>query len=208
MNPSRLIAFALVLFAALPAHAFNALGHKTIAALAWQELPPTTQAHIVATLRRHPRFDEDFVKRQLAGLAEADEGEWIFQHAATWPDLVRGLPGETRHTYDRPSWHYVNFPIFHKAESPLLNINLSPDYPTPLDKAKWNIIQAVKACDASLRSKAPPSEKALAYCWLFHLVGDAHQPLHSSALFSDRFPTGDRGGNLIETAQGGNLHSL
>src|SRR5688572_19032581 len=99
-----LLAVATVLviaFAALPVHAFNALGHKTIAALAWDELPPATRAHIVATLRRHPRFDDDFSRRQPAGLAEADEDEWIFQHAATWPDLARGLPGEARKTYDR-----------------------------------------------------------------------------------------------------------
>jgi hypothetical protein len=35
------------------------------------------------------------------------------------------------------------------------------------------------------------------------------QPLHSSALFTPKlFPDGDRGGNLIKTAQRGNLHSL
>jgi len=28
-------------------------------------------------------------------------------------------------------------------------------------------------------------------------VGDIHQPLHTSSLFSDRFPKGDRGGNLF-----------
>ena len=45
--------------------------------------------------------------------------------------------------------------------------------------------------------------------WLFHLIGDIHQPLHSSALFSQKlFPDGDRGGNDIKTRQRGNLHSL
>jgi len=30
--------------------------------------------------------------------------------------------------------------------------------------------------------------------WLFHLIGDIHQPLHSTALFSTKlFPEGDRG---------------
>jgi hypothetical protein len=41
-----------------------------------------------------------------------------------------------------------------------------------------------------------------------HLGGDAHQPLHTTALFSERFPSGDSGGNDIPTVQGGNLHSL
>lgn len=45
--------------------------------------------------------------------------------------------------------------------------------------------------------------------WLFHTVGDIHQPLHSTALFSTRlFPAGDRGGNSVKTQQAGNLHAL
>ena len=35
-----------------------------------------------------------------------------------------------------------------------------------------------------------------------------HQPLHSTAMFSDYFPNGDRGGNQIPLARGRNLHSL
>jgi hypothetical protein len=80
--------------------------------------------------------------------------------------------------------------------------------PTRLDPEKWNVAQAVKHCQATLVGDGPPSDKALACCWLLHLVGDLHQPLHSTALISERFPTGDRGGNSIPTVQGGNLHAL
>jgi hypothetical protein len=53
------------------------------------------------------------------------------------------------------------------------------------------------------------SEKAIMLAWLFHLVGDIHQPLHSTALFSQKlFLEGDRGGNRILTKQHGNLHSV
>ena len=49
----------------------------------------------------------------------------------------------------------------------------------------------------------------MAYCWLMHLVGDIHQPLHCTALFSvSHFPKGDRGGNEIKLKRGKNLHSL
>ena len=91
---------------------------------------------------------------------------------------------------------------------PLLRVNLSAVYPTTLDQSKWNVAQAVKHCQATLASDAPPSDKARAYCWLLHLVGDLHQPIHSTALFCERFPTGDRGGNSIPLVQGDNLHSL
>jgi hypothetical protein len=68
--------------------------------------------------------------------------------------------------------------------------------------------QAVAYCRKVIASDAPPNQKALAYCWLFHLVGDLHQPLHSTALVCERFPNGDRGGNSIPTVQGRNLHAL
>jgi S1/P1 Nuclease len=39
--------------------------------------------------------------------------------------------------------------------------------------------------------------KAVALAWLFHLVGDIHQPLHTAQLFTTDYPNGDRGGNEI-----------
>lgn len=201
------LALTLLLLIPSTAHAYNGLAHKVIAAIAWQQLDKPTRVHIVAVLRRHPRFDDDFIKRQPDGVT--DEGEWIFQHAATWPDLARSLPGEGNRTkYHRATWHYVNFPLFQGGERPLLGVNLSTQYPSPMDGQEWNIIQAYKHCLATLRDDGPPGDKALAYCWLLHLGGDAHQPLHSTALFSERFPSGDRGGNSIPTVQGSNLHSL
>ena len=54
--------------------------------------------------------------------------------------------------------------------------------------------------------------RPLPLTWIFHLVGDLHQPLHTTALFTDRrFPNGDRGGNAIPiTGQGSvrNLHAF
>jgi hypothetical protein len=71
------------------------------------------------------------------------------------------------------------------------------------------VIQAIAHSIAALKSKAGPDVKAIAYCWLFHLVGDIHQPLHSTALFSaDHFPKGDKGGNEIPLKRGRKLHSL
>jgi len=38
-------------------------------------------------------------------------------------------------------------------------------------------------------------EKSTALRFLTHIIGDVHQPLHSCALFNDKFPHGDEGGN-------------
>ena len=52
-------------------------------------------------------------------------------------------------------------------------------------------------------------EKAKHLCWLFHLVGDLHQPMHTTALFTtERFQEGDRGGNETKITPGSNLHSF
>ena len=58
-----------------------------------------------------------------------------------------------------------------------------------------------------------PARKAIALTWLFHLVGDIHQPLHSVQIFTTDYPDGDRGGNLIcvrasETGSPMDLHRL
>ena len=53
----------LVTSLAPSAFAWNALGHKVVAAIAWQRITPEKRAEIVALLRRHPRFDEAFAKR-------------------------------------------------------------------------------------------------------------------------------------------------
>jgi hypothetical protein len=53
------------------------------------------------------------------------QDHWIFQQAATWPDLIRG-----NRDYDQPTWHYVNFPLFLNVER-RISVNLSNDYPTP-----------------------------------------------------------------------------
>lgn len=69
-------------------------------------------------------------------------------------------------------------------------------------------MQALKLALCKIESdQVSDSEKARYLAWLFHLVGDLHQPLHSAKLFTVRvFPKGDAGGNSI-TVGGSNLHS-
>ena len=44
---------------------------------------------------------------------------------------------------------------------------------------------------------ASDESRSIFLCWLLHLVGDLHQPLHTSTLISKQFPNGDLGGNLF-----------
>ena len=137
------------------------------------------------------------------------EDHWIFLQAATWPDIIR-----KDKEYDRPEWHYIDFPQFlddsdRAAFAGKLPVNISTDYPSALPRDKYNVVQAIALCREMLASKAGPDVKAQAYCWLMHLVGDIHQPLHCTALFDvNHFPKGDKGGNEIKLVKGKNLHSL
>jgi hypothetical protein len=51
--------------------------------------------------------------------------------------------------------------------------------------------------ESVVKRENDPERKAIALAWLFHLVGDIHQPLHTSQLFTAEYPKGDRGGNEI-----------
>ncbi len=206
------IAFAIHALYSSPIQAWNSLGHKVVAEIAWQQLDASTRENVVAVLRRHPRFDTDFVLKMDDDVAMGDkekQDHWIFQQAATWPDIIR-----KNKTYDRPEWHYIDIPQYldpsdRAAFDKRLPVNVSTEYPghTPLDK--MNVVQAIRHCQKAISSKAGPDVKAVAYCWLFHLIGDIHQPLHSTAIFSvDHFPKGDKGGNEILLTKGKNLHSL
>ncbi len=62
-----------------------------------------------------------------------------------------------------------------------------------------------------LRKVTRPEEKADALCFVLHIIGDMHQPLHCITRVTPDFPApeGDRGGNLLKLrGHYHNLHSL
>ena len=60
-----------------------------------------------------------------------------------------------------------------------------------------NILTAMVENQRIVATENNPERKAVALAWLFHLVGDVHQPLHAAQLFTTEYPQGDRGGNEI-----------
>lgn len=186
-------------------------GHKTVASIAYRQLTPAQQQKIIALLKHHPRFSDDFENRMPDGV---EESEWLFQQAAIWPDLAKGLPKDLKTEYSRPEWHYIDLPYFptdddrHDLEGHL-GLNISFDVPTDADE-NMNVVQAIGFAERVLNDPhASASDKGLYLSWLFHLVGDAHQPLHAATLCtSDLFPTGDHGANHIPTEQQRELHAV
>jgi hypothetical protein len=200
--------------------AWNANGHKATLEIAFGLLPAEQRDAIGNILRAHPRFAKDFAAHMPDGIANGDEHVqmlWIYQQASIWPDILRNLDEAEQDKYGPANWHYINMPVYLEDEDERqldgkLRHNMSTKFEPPL-RRDFNIVQALKG---NLRiwndDKASDAEKAIALCWIFHLVGDLHQPLHTVALFSRAdFPQGDRGGNSVEiqwSPDSTNLHAV
>src|SRR5262245_40525306 len=212
------ISLLICLISVSPAGAWNATGHKLISSLAFRQLLPAEQGRVVAILKRHPRFTPDFADEmppEIKGGSEAMQNEWLFQQAGIWADIVRGGQPE-RTAFHRPTWHYVDLPHFlndaarAKLDGQIKeNIALDPPPTATPEFQEMNVTQAIRLARRLAADKASaPETRAVMLAWLFHTVGDLHQPCHSTQLYSQRLlPEGDQGGNKIKLVQSFNLHA-
>lgn len=215
----RAVIFSLVCVVALanPSLAYNATGHKVIASIVYRQLSESERATLLDILKQHPRYSQDFEDAMPNDVRHDDEdmqAEWLFQQAAIWPDVVKSGTAERR-AFNRPGWHYVNVPHYLTTEDrdefeDSVDVNLEDAPPADeFDDSGMNVVQAISNSLRILHGDDhDDSQKAVHICWLLHLIGDLHQPLHATALFSrGLFPHGDRGGNAVKTQPLRNLHA-
>jgi hypothetical protein len=190
------------------------------AAIAFEQLEDEQRQRVVRILRAHPRFADDFAAHMPAEITAGDasaQGSWLLQQASIWPDLIQQLDEDIRRQYNNSRWHYINLLVWltpgdERALAGGLDHNMDTSYRPPLRRS-LNAVQALRGNLAIWRDgSATDADKAVALCWILHLTGDLHQPLHTVALFSKAyFPTGDRGGNSIDVTWGDetrNLHAV
>ena len=180
----RLAFTAALLALALPAiaHGWTRPGHMVSAAIAYDELAarnPEALKRLLAIAAHHP--DRGPFEVAIGRATGAERDRRVFMELARWPDDVRGGP------HDHPTWHYAMRPV------------TDPRDPPPHAPSSEAAGVAAEAFALNLRvasdPNAPAADRAQALAWIFHLVGDIHQPLHTAQLFSRRFPDGDRGGS-------------
>ncbi len=175
--------------------AWDDVGHKISSYIAWQQMSPTARERVHKILMAAPE-DSDIAAFYMAGSrAEALRKMDHFVLMAYWSDIVRdrNFPVRNRN-YHRSNWHYYD--KFWKRVNG--NIEYIPD---PEDGGQ--ALNKLNEFDAVIRGTAPDAEKAVAIAWLMHLIGDIHQPLHTSAHVTELEPKGDQGGNLfLLTPQG------
>lgn len=192
---------AAAVIAVSPAFAWSDGGHQVSGVIAARVLDAASRDKVVALLREHPYYTQDFAAKP----ADADEVEWLFARAAIWSDIARDYEGQ-----DHPTWHYINVPLKLPGTDTIeWTQNVQREWTPQMDAGNLNIVQALAKAEADVANVAlPAADRAVALCWLFHLVGDLHQPCHAVALVTaTRFPEGDRGGNLIPIKGEDNLHA-
>jgi hypothetical protein len=200
-----------------PAYAWHRAGHNMTAGIAFGLLNEQQQQHAAAILNAHPRFKQDFaaaMPQEIANGSEREKNLWMFKRASIWPDIVRNVSKAVRTQYHRSTWHYINLPVYltDKDEKELagkLDANVQMQFDPPL-RQNLNMVQALKGNLLVWRDEtAADADRAVAFCWVLHLTGDMHQPLHNVALFSRAwFPHGDYGGASIKIRRGDDVTNL
>src|SRR5437868_4324118 len=104
------IVAGLLLSFALPTFAWDEVGHKITAYIAWQRMTPDVRAKVIKTLLAAPEdaqlstFYAGFGSRSI----DTRQREF-FMLAATWPDIIRDRNFPVRFkNYAHSDWHYAD----------------------------------------------------------------------------------------------------
>jgi hypothetical protein len=197
MNKALCLLLIILLAIPKPAFAWAECGHNIVALLAFDLLTKDEQAKILAILEKHPRYADDFTPP--ADLPNDEEQlRWRIGRMGYWPDIARKTAN------DRPMWHYEVGPALIVGDENKLIIAERPGKlpeDATLKTTKLYISQALPMVRKTLSDKSQPdADRAIALCWVTHLVGDAHQPNHAGSLFMEGVfmkTDGDRGANSI-----------
>ena len=197
-------------------YGWNFTSHGIIAIIAYDLMDTESRNNVLELIKHHPRYQEDFIDAMpdtSKFWTQTEREQWIFAQIARWSDIARGFKDEVRDKYHHSTWHYINLGVFPNEKlkeqfGTTLPSNTNLNYNDESEYDRMNIMEALGYISEKLKSETTSDEdKAVLLCWMFHLVGDLHQPLHSSAIFTPRlFSEGDRGGNSIKVEKY-NLHS-
>ncbi|MGY4398505.1 hypothetical protein ACVWZA_003713 [Sphingomonas sp. UYAg733] len=164
-----------------PANAWSRPGHMVAAAIAYDELmrdDPAVVAGMLRLLAAHPDPGPFQVAIDRAEGAERDRR--LFLEMARWPDDVRGGPN------DHPTWHYR----LRAMTASKAGIGSTASRGSGMEALALNLSVARDA-------HAPAADRAIALCWILHIVADFHQPLHSAERVAPNWPNGDEGGAKV-----------
>ena len=190
MQRSLILAVFLVILS-INTQAWDDVGHKISAYIAWQRMSPTARENVIRILRSAPEDSHLSAYYQSFGATpESQRKREFFMFAATWADVVRDRAFENRYRkYNKSNWHY---------DDTFWRQNGNAVVPLTGFEEGGEAVPRLAEFDKTIRdASASDREKAIAIAWIMHLIGDLHQPLHTSARVTDLEPKGDQGGNLF-----------
>jgi hypothetical protein len=199
------VAVVTTILIASPLLAWDGTGHMVIAYVAYKNLSDDTRKRVDELLKLNPEY-----KSWTQGVPKKKRGLIAFVNAATWPDCIKNAikcPGYTAdgtnngntpppgpeasqnigyadkfmHKY----WHFVDKPF-------------SPSHLATGGPASSNASLQISTFITAIADDASDDIKSYDVAWLEHLVGDVHQPLHTTSRVTMGHPHGDNGGNSIE----------
>jgi hypothetical protein len=159
-----------------PAGAWGDQGHMAVGLAAYDDLARTNPAAVQSIVRAAAALPHrEAMDAALKGSSGAVRDRLTFAYLSRWADDIRGT------SLDHPDQHYRL-----RGVSPLGRL-----VPMHVGEAE----QAYRASLATLHDRrATPQARAVALAWVFHIVGDMHQPLHAGTWLSWSFPKSDRAG--------------
>ena len=184
------------------AQAWDYFGHHVVGVVAWDQMDGATRRAVVDLLLEAPP-DADLASLLPPGPRSMEvRRRELFLKVNAWADLIRDeLFPDRKERYDHPAWHYVNRFWKSTAEGPvaLEERGTMGDLVVTLERLRGSLVAR----------SMPAAERAIDLAWVLHLVGDVHQPLHSSGRVTELEPKGDRGGNdfLLDDLKAPNVHA-
>lgn len=176
---------------AWPAAAWNSLGHKTVAEIAWRQMNAGERRAASDLLKHHPHYQLLLATNVPAGV---DSNEWAFLNAAIWPDMVApAKPGQPSKPATITQYnvypHVIGLPFVRAGDAGRLSLK---KFSVKEPNGQTGLVASL----AKLKDpRAGAQDRALALCWVLHLTGDLHQPLHAATLVTKDKPHGNGAGS-------------
>ena len=199
---------ALLVSAQSSALAWHDTGHMIVAQVAYLRLTPAAKAKVDAMFAP-PQGTRRPLIHLCAGYYMADTCEKIYDPItiAVWMDDFRG-DSLNSPLYD--NWHYVDYAFFDGVPE---STKAGPEPENALARINWAVNSLREMQNEKREEPGRAKREAELTGFLYHLVGDVHQPLHATARVTAANPAGDAGGNFFKLSMPPetritNLHSF
>lgn len=151
------------------APAWDSLGHMLAAQIAWNQLTPKAREALTEAVIRF--------NASKKGDWPDDQASYDAVTVSCWMDDIRSFPEK----YNFGKWHYINLPFTHDG------------LPFPDGESEPNVVWGIQRCRDIISGKVedPAIDRDQALAMLMHLIGDVHQPLHTTNR------NNDAGGNRV-----------